>query len=317
MGAEEVTAYCEDLVDRLSALKDKFPTNWFVLGVSGTKMAIRIVKRLPPELGRKVRFTGVKYDRATAKLEITPPIKKISLGDEPVLVVDSAVHSGKTMLALVNELQAAKVKDIITYTLVLKRGAVMVPNFFGLIIDDKDRTIFELDPIPNNRLIESGPFGILRELKDTDSIAKIGTLSAPFEGLSTGDLLYDVEAKGTRAYIFEYENEIAGFVSFKNEPNGNLLIDSWATAEKFKGLGIGTATFRWAETWARSTRCSEVTLWAYEKAIPIYERYGYEFAELGEKWRSLGEGQRYRIMRKKILYNLYEVREFVGPYADR
>jgi hypoxanthine-guanine phosphoribosyltransferase len=314
LGSEEVTAYCNDLVDRLVALEDNFPTVWFALGVSGLKMAIRVVRALPPELKAKVKFVAVRYNRSTTHLEITPPIDQLTFSDEPVLVIDSAVHSGKTMLALVQRLQAAKVKNIITYTLVLKRGSIIVPNYFGVIIDDKDRTLFELDPLPNNRLIEQIPFGIMRELKDSDTVASIGAVSAPFENLSTGDLLYDMETTFIRAYVFEYDGEIAGFISFRNQSNGILFIDAWATATKFMHRGIGNATFRWAETWARSTKCSEVTLWAYENAIPIYLKYGYEFVE-GDKWRSLGEGQRYKIMRKKILYNLYEIREYAGPYA--
>ena len=314
LGSEEVTAYCNDLVDRLTALGNDFPTVWFALGVSGMKMAIRVVRLLPPEFKPKVKFVSVRYNRATTLLDVAPPVAELTFTDEPILVIDSAVHSGKTMLAMVKQLQAAKVKNIITYTLVLKRGAVMIPNYFGVIIDDKDRTLFELDPLPNNRLIENVPFGVLRELKSSDAVASIGTVGAPFETLTTGDLLYDIETTFLRAYVFEYDGEIAGFVSFRNQSDG-LFIDAWATADKYKRLGIGNATFRWAETWARSTKCSQVSLWAYEGAIPKYLKYGYEFVE--DEWRDLGPGQRYKIMRKKILYNLYEIREYSGPYAIR
>jgi len=314
LGKDEVTAYCNDLANRLEALGEACPTKWVTLGLSGLKMAIRLVRQLPPELAKKIQFLFVQYNRESKQLDFGTPIEEVSFGEEPLLVIDSAVHSGKSMLAVIQRLQAAKVKNIISYTLVLKRGAIMIPNYFGVIIDDKDRVYFELDEIPNNRLIENVPFGVLRELRDTDVLKKIGAVSAPFEGLTTGDLLYNVETFGLRAYVFEYDGEIAGFVSFRNQGD-DLFVDSWATANKFAGRGIGNATFRWAETWARSTRCSQVSLWAYEKAIPVYENYGYEHVD--GKWRDLGEDQRYKVMRKKILYNLYEIREYAGPYRRK
>lgn len=276
-------------------------------------MAIRAVRLLSPEFKAKVEFIFVRYNRETAQLDFKAPIDELKFGEQPVLVIDSAVHSGKSMLAVIQRLQKAGAQNIISYTLVLKRAAAIIPNYFGVLIDDKDRAYFELETLPNNRLIEAIPFGVLRELKESDVLSKIGAVSAPFQNITTGDLLYDVETNHLRAYVFEYNGEIAGFVSFRNQKE-DLFIDSWATADKYAARGIGNATFRWAETWARSTRCSQISLWAFERAIPIYEKYGYEFVD--DKWRELGEGQRYRIMRKKILYNLYEIREYTGPYHD-
>ena len=59
---------------------------------------------------------------------------------------------------------------------------------------------------------------------------------------------------------------------------------------------------RWAETWGRCAGCERIELWGYENAAKIYEYMGYKPVE--NEWRELGGGQRYRILEKRILYNI-------------
>jgi hypothetical protein len=59
---------------------------------------------------------------------------------------------------------------------------------------------------------------------------------------------------------------------------------------------------RWTETWARTNRCDRIELWAFENAIPEYEKYNYGFVD--DAWRMLNKNERYKVMQRKILYNL-------------
>lgn len=317
LGKEEVTGYARDLAIRLDQLGGNFPTKWFALGSSGRKVADELLDLLPDDKAASIDLGFVHYDRKDKKilfitsadggaeadkLTRSESLDDVTFGDEPVLILDSAVHTGGTMLALINTLRGAGAKHFLSYTLVLKRGSAIIPTYFGVVIDDKDRALFQLDVIPNNRLAKPAPFGVLREVTDEDMDRPVASVGAPFTDFNVGDLIYDRDTKSSKAYIFEYEGEIAGFVSFRKTGPHTMFIDGWGTGEKFTGKKIGSSTIRWAETWARSMRCDRIELWAYEGAIDQYIRYGYEYSD--EKWRVLTGKQRYRIMNKKILYNI-------------
>jgi GNAT superfamily N-acetyltransferase len=113
--------------------------------------------------------------------------------------------------------------------------------------------------------------------------------------------LYGKRTQNQHPYLYEHAGKIAGFVSFAKKSNV-LFIDSWGTTLEFRGKGIGGAMLRWAETWARSNRCEGIELWAFEGAIPIYKKYGYEFIR-GEEL-NLSEAHRFKLMGKRILYHI-------------
>lgn len=304
LGDQEVKAYCRDLANRLVARGLEFPFVWAVLGDSGKKIADEVldeIEALRPDLAGGVSFLVARYNRRHDSVEFSEPTNDIAWPIGPVLVLDSAVHSGRSMLRLMVTLHEMKAPSIISYGLVVKSGSVIVPTYFGLVIDDKDRAYFQLDVLPNNRLGKSPPNGVLREVSESDVHSKIETIGPPFTELTIGDLVYDKETKGSKIFIFEMKDKIAGFISFRKDGQ-TLFIDAWGTGKASQGTGVGSATMRWAETWARSKRCERIELWAYEPAIDGYKKYGYETTD--DKFRDLGEGQRYKIMTKKILYNV-------------
>lgn len=301
LGNQEVEGYSLDLAQRLSLLGDAFPTEWFPLGRSGWKMMQAILHQLPQELVERVNITGASYDRAEDRVSFQPGLDEVSFDERPVLVIDSSVHTGRSMLRLIETLIAAGARNVMSYTLVLKQGAAMVPTYFGMVVEDMDRTFFQLESLPNNRLLERVPFGVLKRISEADVRKVIEPVGAPFDDLAIGDLLYEQETKGGNAYVYEYCGEIAGFIGFRKKGT-TLFIDAWGTAVKFRGKGVGHAMLRWAETWARMNKCEAVELWAFHGAIDTYLRYGYDFVE--DRWRDLGDGQQFRIMWKPIEYNI-------------
>lgn len=301
LGDSEVEAYCADFAQRLVALKHNFPTRWFVLGESGEKIFLLIYERLPRQFQRKIKSsTTVFVDRKSAKVKYEDKIGTLKFGMSPILLLDSAVHSGQSMSQVVWDLWKRGAKNVLTYTLMLKRSSKFIPTYFGVLVEDQDRMYFQLSTLPNNRLCEKPPFGILKEVEQSDFKKKVIKVGEPFADITIGDLLYDKYTKDYHPYIYEYSGQVAGFVAF-DKRDEVLFIDAWATAQKFQGKGIGGALLRWAETWGRSNKCSSVELWAYHKAIETYQYLGYTF--LGDARMKLGDDQKYRLMGKRLLHN--------------
>lgn len=317
LGAEEVAAYNRDFSIRLDQLGDNFPTHWFALGLSGRKVIDALIELLPHR--QEQIIVGIAhFDRQTDTIQFSKetPFGESKLDGKRVLILDAAVHSGRSMLGMTQFVQNAGAQEIISYTLVLKRGSMLVPTFFSVVIDDKDRIYFDLDILPNNRLAKPAPPGVLRAITTQDLDREIVDIPAPFIGLTVGDLVYDRDAHGSHVYIFEYAGEIVGFVSFR-KIGATLFIGAWYGAKRLlngEKMKIGGALFRWTETWGRSARCERIELWAYKAAAAVYEHLGFTATETG--WRTLGAGQEFRVMEKKILYNIKVTDEPDVAYRD-
>lgn len=301
IGQEEVSAYALDLARKLVHLDAGFPRKWIYVGRSGKMIADELHRQLPSLEADSVFVTGSLYDRATNGFAFVGALAANDFEPgETVLLIDSAIHTGASLSRRLDALAAMGVHNVLTYSLVVKRSAELIPTYFGVLIDDWDRALFQLDIIPNNRLAERPPFGTLRLLTKSHARAAFGRLPAPFEGLSGGDLLYNDQAYGMRTYVYELAGLIAGFVSFSTRQE-IVFIDAWATCVDHQGKGIGAATLRWAETWARASNCRSVELWAFEPAVEIYERFNYSAS--GGRVMDLGEGGRFRMMTKHLMHH--------------
>jgi GNAT superfamily N-acetyltransferase len=302
LGKEEVAAYSRDLANRLANLGDNFPTKWFAVGLSGEKIAEVLYDSLiSNDLKNKVELTTVYRDRKSEQIKFLDSVDDVTFDAQPVLLIDSAVHSGETMLKISKHLWTLGAQNIISYTLMLKRTSIFVPTYFGVLVADKDRVYFQLDEMPNNRLCESPPFGVLRELTENDIALTLPSIGPPFDHLNVGDLLYDKATKKYHPYVFELPEGIAGLVTFFKDKHA-LFIDAWATAERHRRKGIGPVLLRWSETWARSNKCNVIQLWAFEPAISVYKKYGY--SEIPGRQMMLSPTQKYTLMGKTLLYNI-------------
>lgn len=267
-------------------------------------MSLTLLQQLnvvAPELIAEITVCKADYERKTQSVIFEPAITGTPLDDNPVFVIDSAIHTGTSMLTLIAELRGAGAKRIISYGLVLKGGSLFVPTYFGVVTDDKDRTYFELDEIPNNRLHDDKTMsGCIRVLGETDANTQIH-VGPPFEGMCVADLLYDKETRSSKVYGYEEADGLTGFISFRR--NGSVLfIDGLGVIPSRRGQGISTALCRWAETWGRAARCIAVELWAFEEAIDVYDYYGFKM--VSDEWRTLGLNRRFKLMRKPLLYNI-------------
>ncbi len=214
-------------------------------------------------------------------------------------MIDSAVHTGKSMLAAAAKISAAGIKDVITYSLMIKRNAEIIPNYFGIVIDTTDRCLFQLSAIPNNRLCEQAPFGVLRSLISSDASRQfIKTGSPAIDETSFGALLYEKESKGSHVYVYEHRSAICGVLSFTAQKN-SILIDLVANSIRYRGKGIGAALMRWAETWARSAGCDAIELWAISDRIGFYKKRKFE---MSPRKIDLGNAT-FHLMRRKLLYS--------------
>lgn len=304
IGEDEVKALATDLGARLKKLEGNYPLTWFALGKSGENFVDVLVDFVPPSLAGKLRIIRASANRDTGEVVFRDDVEGQA---GTAMLIDSAVHSGQSMLAAIKKIQTFSFSEIITYSLVLKRNSSLIPNYFGVLIDETDRCLFQLDAIPNNRLCERTPFGILRKLGPDDAAAprlETGEGSVDTDWTS---LLYE-QAKGAQVFVCEHAGKIVGALSF-SEKARSILVDLVANSTDYRRKGIGAALMRWAETWARSKKMDAVELWAIQNQVSFYQKLDFE--SVGRQL-DLG-GTSYHLMRRKLLYNL----SFVDQLATR
>ena len=266
-------------------------------------MAFAVAQHLPPEVQNKLLIVRVEVHRITKRVRVVDSIRNLPLGRAAVLIIDSSIHSGTSMLLISEYLEKRGAANIISYSLVLKRGSCFVPNYFGLVIDDTDRAFFELDAIPNNRLIErKKSFGYIRLLRANDVHRRnIRTGVKSIDSMTFGDMFYDATVRPSRVYLYVHRDEICGYVAFE-KIGPKLFIDVVASAKRVQGKGVGSALARWAETWARSCDCQLIELWAIKDRIGFYANIGFKEVPTTQEL-VLSATEKYMLMRKPILYN--------------
>lgn len=301
LGDAEVKGYAQDLANRLSA--DPFPGVWVALGQSGNKMAAMAAELLPDEFRRRLRVIRATWDRTSCSVEFLDSFEAIDLATVQVLVVDSAIHSGASMLAVCERLAEIGAKNVLSYSLVLKRSSCFIPTFFGVLIGDEDRSYFQLDELPNNRLMKGKAFGYIRPIRDDDINREKLECGVDAVNTSFGELVYENKARKSSVYLYMHGPDVCGYVNFCIR-EGRLLINTLASGRQYQGQGVGAALARWAETFARPCRCELIELWAINDKVKFYERLG--FAIVDGKKIDYDKTTSFRFMRRKILYNTKE-----------
>lgn len=300
---DDVRRYGRDIVNRWRLLGLDAPKQWFALGISGDKMARALYQLLSPEEQETIDFRRLVFDRAKKSIMIREEEEFPDFSIDPkVFLIDSAIHSGASMRAVATNLNQRGAM-VMSYGLVMKKTSEFVPSFFGLVIDEHDRALFQLDELPNNRLKKARPFGHLRLIRpeDADIQVSLNTSVASIQKITFGDLYYEYRAHDSLVYLYEEGNEIRGYIQFSRH-NGTLSIDTIVADEKYQKSGIGGALMRWAETYARSNRCSAINLWAIENQREFYEKYC--FAVIDPEPAHFGDGEQYFHMSKRVLYNI-------------
>ncbi len=306
IGREEVVGYARDIAQRLVALEANFPYVWCPVGKSGDHLLREIAKHLPEQSAKQIRVVELSFDKTKHKATLeNEQDKDVIKGAEHVLVLDSSVHSGGSMLECIRLVNACGANHVLSYSLVVKRSSRFVPHYFGVIVGDHDRVLFLLDVLPNNRLYTSKykPVGMFRRIEAGDALRSSPSLDvgvASLDKISWGDLYYEHKANGYDVFLVEDKDRIAGFIKLKIKTGPTLAIDVIANDKAYRGAGIGGALMRFAETLGRANECKFVDLWAIEDQVEFYGKRDYQVC--GDSIDT-GDGEKYTHMRKPLLYH--------------
>lgn len=305
LGQEEVEAYAQDFAARLKTLANNFPTVWCPIGKSGDHLLRLIAAQLDPDEVSRISVVPVAFDKTATIATLGNESDKETIANaRDLLVLDSSVHSGGSMLAVMRLLAKLGGGRLLSYSLVVKRGAKYLPHYFGVMVGDHDRVLFLLTSIPNNRLFagKDTPLGFFRRIEADDAKRQRDTLDTgvpSLDKISWGDLFYEHRVNGYDVIVVEDRERIAGFVKLKIKDGKTISIDVIANDQAYRGKGVGGALMRYAETIGRAHECRFVELWAIESQVQFYEKF--KFSRAGESIDT-GGGEVYYLMRRPLLY---------------
>ena len=300
---EHLQSYLRDLAARISKLEADSPQVWAMVGFSGCVLG-RELAEVAPDLYASVDELIVSYNRRTDTVSFPGQEQfRDVISGRNVLLIDGTVHSGSTLLRVTKALEELEPRKISSYALVVRRGSQVIPNHFGFLIGDHDRVHFPAPRYSNNRLF---PFGTYRRMCEEDCARPMIMTGADFiDKLHWEDRWYEVSTDPKRQiYIHEQNGSICGFVSFRLQENGGILLDEVGVDKSCHGQKLGAHLMRWAEHYARHENCSNIELWAVENRVKWYQ--GMEYLHAGEQAPLKLAGTRFFKMRKKLLFNLLD-----------
>jgi len=295
---QEVDAYLLDLVERLTALGDDAPSVLVGIGASGAILTRRLVT-VAPQLGdREVLL--VDYNRADDRITYIKADPVAKLPGKRVLLIDGTVHSGNTLLRVMRDVEKHKPLALSSYALVVRRGARVIPNHFGVLVGDHDRALFLRRSFPNNRL---KPYGIWRKIAESDMTKPMISTGRDFiDREHWSDYWYEGRTDPRRqTYLYEVAGEICGFISFRMGDGSKIVVDNIGVDKSKQDCRVGGHLMRWAEHLARHGTCARMELWAIDDRVPWYQKMGYEVVPNEELQL---ENDKFLLMTKKLLYNL-------------
>jgi ribosomal protein S18 acetylase RimI-like enzyme len=232
-----------------------------------------------------------------------------AIAGKTVLLLDGAVHSGRTMSRCAEWLSNQGANAILSYSLVVKQCSSFIPTMWGVMTSTTDRTYFLLKSIPNNRLTTCSKSDVKPlHIRKLDSCHAL--LPPLNSGLSSIDSetwearLYEMRnTSGARCtYVLENKCSIVGLltVTWEND-NTRLAIEELAIDRSQQGQKLGGILMRFADTMARQSNCASVRLNAIENRVSWYEGYDYRQDSLRDAL-TIG-AERYIPMERTVLYH--------------
>lgn len=297
LGDDENDGYITDLVARLfpegDAGADTTPTDLVAIGLSGLELARRLAsayERGRPAASCTCRFWCVSPDQdgkvlRNAADEGRGVINSGTFAARRVLVVDSAVHSGRTMRRVHDRIAADNPDRLQTYALVIKESSSFVPSFWARTIGHFDRVYFMLGRIPNNRLVASecgakhtSPAWSLTLLTESDCATPqvvCGVQSLDCVTWWDRHFAMCTSVSGQKTYLLKVCATTAGYLTVHQDSDRWIVVDELAVDESQRKKGFGGVLIRFAETYARAICAPGIRLWAIKQNAEFYERYGY------------------------------------------
>jgi hypothetical protein len=282
IGAEETQAYAKDFLRRLERL-ESFPDVWCPITKSGDAIAKVMIKLVGADLLSKVQLLPVAVAREAEKIGISflegEPEKQVA--GKSVLLLDGAIHSGRTMSRCAEEVMKLKPQDLVSYSLVTKAGASFVPTIWGVTIDETDRAFFLLEEIPNHRLDAGNPEKkqppvhverLDQRHKDRPAVTSgVASMDRP----RWSDRLFQMRVSTSCTYVLVRGETIVGYLTI-HFADDSMFIDEVAIDVSQKKRGYGGVLMRFADTLARQGNCRTVVLNAIESEVGFYEKLEYK-----------------------------------------
>lgn len=153
------------------------PLVWVTVGGSGAQVAQAIVKRADVRShpwSKDAKIVPLGWDLDALVHAFQDPADSMLVQEAPILLIDSVVNSGITMLGALDFLNglARPPRSIAVYTVAARHGSALVPNLFSISIGPSDRVFLPWhEQRPNNRLTMNG---LYRSLRDSDLAAAGG-----------------------------------------------------------------------------------------------------------------------------------------------
>lgn len=308
LSEKDVRSYMADLRQRLESMAE-MPEIFCLLTNSGTCLLRHLLpgtednKSLDGILAMGI---GIEKTEGTTTVRMAPEDEALIPGKR-VMLMDGAIHSGKTMADCHRHLTKLGAAAVCSYSLVVKRSTCYVPTFFGLMIGDPDRAYFLLDTIPNNRLdagASRSPYVHLELLEESDVerpqlVSDLGSM----DRITWGDRYYDIQNSTNRqTYLLKERDTVVGFLTLHTERKGMLTIEEVAVDREHKSKGYGGILLRFADTMARHSSCRSIRLNAITNKVELYRKFGY--AEMAKKPLKLGSDEAFQPMTRPILYHI-------------
>jgi len=315
---ETICAYLRDLILRLAALEQPPELICAVTG-SGVELLVLLgatigkMQKADAEQLRALNLSSLisaSVGKSANGQIVLQGLDEASVKGKRCLLIDSAVHTGRLMNRCQRQLVALGASDVMSYALVLKRGSMHIPTFWGVMIDEVDRALFSLKQIPNNRLASSAEHGqqaVTLSLLDDEIVSMAPVVSGvpSMDRITWSDRLFDVKASPmetfTRTYVMNKASIAIGYLTVHMESGRrNLVIDEVALDTSWQGRKLGGVLMRFACTLARHHDCRKVRLYAIDSAVNFYEGFGFKRSP-GRTPLQL-DSETYHPMEKSILH---------------
>jgi hypothetical protein len=277
----DVTAYLLDFTERLREIKGDMPITFCYIGESGDELLTAIVEADSSIIGNDTYVVDAYYDKKTRAVSFKGGDADVELlKDRRVVVIDSIVHSGRSMAAVANKVRSTGARSVCTYSLIICRGSTFIPNMWGLTINDHDRACFLCKTIPNNRLSEGGPSVHIRKLsaEDRSIIEGVGEIFHIDErGLK--EMVDANERQESRlTYVIEDGGEIGGYATIEFDSLSKVTVQRLAVRQGAMEDVYAEALMRWSETLGRQADCDKIEIWINRDEVEKYKEWHFECA---------------------------------------
>lgn len=319
---EEILAFCRHFLSELGfwqsvisrdanltakseVVCEKFSrTLWGPVGNSGTMLFQRLSRVVKEFSGRdntdlRPSLIGAKYDRQTKKVEFWDGYatslheknfdglrRRFQQSDfDNIVLLDMGVHTGSTMHAVYNVLRAnANEKPIVSFSIYLKRKSVVVPSYWGFMVNPEDRvhtpSRAQYNEFPVNRLEHSDCDAGILLAKCTERL-DFERLREHFGGDDSKVQTYTQRSNTKSEDVYwcaenQHHVAMAGFtIRGKVCRVDSLLAATDASTASSRAKNLPTTLLRWAETCARHQGCEWLELVPSETFRDDFCRMGF------------------------------------------